>query len=59
MSKIPSLFVPCSFELRLVQNQSSQRTVVEGLPFTRLQLGAVQRSEDNMQQSFFLPTMYI
>lgn len=32
MSKIPSLFVPCSFELRLVQNQSSQRTVVEGLP---------------------------
>lgn len=28
-------------------------------PFTRLQLGAVQRLEDNMQQSFFLPTMYI
>lgn len=31
-SKIPSLFVPRSFELLLVQNQSSQRTGVGGLP---------------------------
>lgn len=47
----PAFYTILGVELRVLKSHSK--------PFTRLQLGAVQRSEDNVQQSFFLSTMCI